>query len=81
MTAAKTPTAEEQQAAVEGRVEVGEGPEIPSPVVPAEQTVVLHGIRWETYEGLLKDMENSRTPRSFRAAPTMSRRKAPSCRA
>jgi Uma2 family endonuclease len=50
-TAAETLTMEGEQATREPLLE------------PAAQRIVLHGIRWETYESLLKDLENSSAPR------------------
>jgi Uma2 family endonuclease len=56
----KTPTTEKNQALVQGHAAEGESAELAS---PPEERMILHGIRWETYESLLKDLENSSAPR------------------
>jgi Uma2 family endonuclease len=63
MPTAKTPTAREKQPPAKGCAGEGRGPEMASPASPPEWKITLHGIRWETYESLLKDLENSSAPR------------------
>jgi Uma2 family endonuclease len=63
MPVVKAPAAEEKQAPAQGPAGEGRDPEAPSPSSPSEQRVILHGIRWETYERLLNDLENRRAPR------------------
>jgi hypothetical protein len=57
MPTAKAPTTGEQQSMAPEGAETGKGPEQLPPASSPEQRVTLHGIRWETYEGLLKDLE------------------------
>jgi Uma2 family endonuclease len=63
MATAKTVTALEGQAPAKRSAGEGSGPELASPSSLPERSVTLHGIRWETYECLLRDLENSSTPR------------------
>src|SRR3989442_8192114 len=63
MATAKTATARERRAPAKGSAGEERGPGLTSPASPPEQRMILHGIRWETYESLLKDLENSSAPR------------------
>jgi Uma2 family endonuclease len=63
MATAKTARAREKQAPARRSAREESGPELASPSSLPERRVTLHGICWQTYESLLKDLENSSTPR------------------
>ncbi len=63
MSAAKAPSVEEKEAPAQGCPGIDSVPRVPSAAAPPEQRILLHGIRWETYESLLSDLENSSGPR------------------
>jgi Uma2 family endonuclease len=63
MATAKTAAPKKKTRPAGVRAEEGIAPKMTPLASPPAHRVILHGIRWATYESLLKDLENSSAPR------------------